>query len=77
MFLSAVVHVIKIMATGTDGGNGTDIREGLICPICMGDFGTVGQLLSHFEEAHNSDEDKDVLQSFKGDYNKPSLSNIN
>lgn len=46
--------------------NGTDIREGLLCPICMQDLGTVNQLLEHFEEAHNSEEDKDVLQSFKG-----------
>ena len=32
----------------------------------MRDLGTINQLLNHFEEAHNSEEDKDVLQSFKG-----------
>lgn len=56
------------MATGLVQEHGADIREGFICPICMRDFGAVGQLLSHFEEAHNSEEDKDVLQSFKGKF---------
>lgn len=42
------------------------IREGFICPICMQDFGAVDQLLTHFEETHNSEEEKDILQSFKG-----------
>lgn len=55
------------MATSViDDESATNIREGLLCPICMHDLGTVSQLLQHFEEAHNSEEDKDVLQSFKG-----------
>ncbi len=46
--------------------NENRIREGFICPICMEDMITVDQLLQHFEEAHDTEEDKDVLQSFKG-----------
>jgi len=42
-----------------------EIREGFLCPICMQDLGTVYQLQQHFEEAHNSEEDHHVLQSFK------------
>lgn len=50
------------MASG--GGDG-EIREGLLCPICMQDWGSVDRLLQHFDEDHNT-EDKDVIQSFKG-----------
>ena len=46
--------------------NDNKILEGLICPICMEDLITIDQLLQHFEEAHDTEEDKDVLQSFKG-----------
>ena len=45
-----------------------EIREGFLCPICMQDLGTVYQLQQHFEEAHNSEEDHHVLQSFKGSF---------
>lgn len=55
------------MATGTLEQSGPDIREGLICPICLEDLGTVNQLLSHFESAHDTEEEKDILQSFKGE----------
>ena len=55
------------MASGTAGENGLDdIREGLICPICLQDQGTVDQLVFHFDSAHNTDEEKDILQSVKG-----------
>ena len=56
------------MAANTFVGeeNENVIREGLLCPICMEDLVTVDQLLQHFEEAHDTEEDKDVLQSFKG-----------
>lgn len=56
------------MATGTlpIEENENRIREGFICPICMEDLVTVDQLLQHFEESHDTEEDKDVLQSFKG-----------
>ena len=56
------------MAANTFVGeeNENIIREGLLCPICMEDLVTVDQLLQHFEEAHDTEEDKDVLQSFKG-----------
>ena len=46
--------------------NENRIREGFICPICMEDLVTVDKLLQHFEVAHDTEEDKDVLQSFKG-----------
>ena len=58
-------RVDKEMATNHNDPR-DDIREGLLCPICMEDLGTINQLQSHFEEAHNTEEDKDVLQSFKG-----------
>jgi hypothetical protein len=32
----------------------------------MEDLATDDQLLLHFEEAHDTEEDKDVLQAFKG-----------
>lgn len=47
--------------------NASGIREGFICPICMEDFVTDDKLLIHFEEAHDTEEDKDVLQTFKGE----------
>lgn len=57
------------MATGLEshtGENASGIREGFICPICMEDFVKDDKLLLHFEEAHDTEEDKDVLQAFKG-----------
>jgi len=54
------------MASSTlDVEKNAEIREGFLCPICMEDLGTVYQLQQHFEETHNSEEDSDVLQSFK------------
>lgn len=44
------------------------IREGFICPICMEDLVTVDFLLEHFEVAHDTEEDKDILKSFKGEF---------
>jgi hypothetical protein len=55
------------MATGTHSEDESRIREGFICPICMEDLVTDDQLLLHFEEAHDTEEDKDVLQAFKGE----------
>ncbi|XP_019633321.1 PREDICTED: rabenosyn-5-like [Branchiostoma belcheri] len=43
-----------------------DIREGFLCPICMKDLQTVQQLQNHFEEAHNTEADKQVFQHLKG-----------
>lgn len=40
------------------------VLEGFLCPVCKADFGTAVKLLTHFEKEHN--EDKDVLQAFKG-----------
>lgn len=62
-------HTTVKMATSTqliEENENNRIREGFICPICMEDLVTVDQLLQHFEEAHDTEEDKDVLQSFKG-----------
>ncbi|XP_050413256.1 rabenosyn-5 [Patella vulgata] len=47
----------------------TGIMEGFLCPVCLKDFGTVSQLQDHFEDAHSS-EDKAVLQSLKGFFDK-------
>ena len=55
------------MASSTTEDDESRIREGFICPICMEDLVTDEQLLIHFEEAHDTEEDKDVLQAFKGD----------
>ena len=41
------------------------VREGFICPICMQDLGTIGELQEHFERDH-TEEDKSLLQQLKG-----------
>lgn len=50
---------MEIMAEG-----GGMVLEGFLCPVCKVDLGTAAKLLAHFEKDHN--EDKDVLQAFKG-----------
>lgn len=61
------INTVSEMATSTHTeDNESRIREGFICPICMEDLATDDQLLLHFEEAHDTEEDKDVLQAFKG-----------
>uniref|UniRef100_T1J0G3 FYVE-type domain-containing protein n=1 Tax=Strigamia maritima TaxID=126957 RepID=T1J0G3_STRMM len=42
-----------------------EIREGFLCPLCMKDLVTIGQLQFHFETVH-SNEDKAVFHSIKG-----------
>lgn len=42
-----------------------EIREGLLCPICLQDLKTVDQLQDHFELTHST-EDQDVFQALKG-----------
>lgn len=66
--LSGIGRNSNKMATGLEshtGENASGIREGFICPICMEDFVKDDKLLLHFEEAHDTEEDKDVLQAFK------------
>uniref|UniRef100_A0A2L2YJ81 Rabenosyn-5 n=1 Tax=Parasteatoda tepidariorum TaxID=114398 RepID=A0A2L2YJ81_PARTP len=46
-------------------GTNEEIREGLLCPICLCDLKTVHQLQEHFEVNHSSD-DHDVFQTLKG-----------
>lgn len=55
------------MATflGSHMGEEEEVREGLLCSICLQDLGTINQLQEHFDSVH-SFEDKDVLQSLKG-----------
>lgn len=55
------------MASALDDSN--EIREGFLCPICMKDLGTVGQLQQHFESSH-SNEDKAVFHSIKDLFGK-------
>lgn len=42
-----------------------EIREGLLCPLCLNDFKTVNQLQEHFEITH-SEEDHDMFHTLKG-----------
>jgi len=59
-------EIVQSMASSTvDVERNEEIREGFLCPICLEDLGTIYQLQQHFEDAHNSEEDNDVLQSFK------------
>ncbi|GIY70258.1 rabenosyn-5 [Caerostris darwini] len=46
-----------------------EIREGLLCPICMYDLHTVDQLQEHFDVNHST-EDNDVIQALKGFFDK-------
>ena len=43
-----------------------DVREGFLCPICMQDLGSFHKLQQHFEQSHNTAEDKAVLDQIKG-----------
>ncbi|KFM67123.1 Rabenosyn-5, partial [Stegodyphus mimosarum] len=53
------------MAKSSAGITEGEIREGLLCPICLYDLQTVDQLQEHFEISHSS-EDHDVFQALKG-----------
>ncbi|GFY67535.1 rabenosyn-5 [Trichonephila inaurata madagascariensis] len=57
------------MAKSASGITEGEIREGLLCPICMYDLHTVDQLQEHFELNHSS-EDTDVIQALKGFFDK-------
>lgn len=41
----------------------TDVIEGFLCPMCMQNLRTQAQLLAHFQEKH--EDEQDVLKSFK------------
>lgn len=56
------------MASALDSKD-LEIREGFLCPICMKDLGTVGQLQVHFENSHST-EDKAVFHSIKDLFGK-------
>lgn len=60
------VFLFEGMAEG-----GGSVLEGFLCPVCKADFGAAVKLLAHFEKEHN--EDKDVLQAFKGKHVTPLL----
>ncbi|GBN97479.1 hypothetical protein AVEN_230313-1 [Araneus ventricosus] len=53
------------MAKSSAGFTEGEIREGLLCPICMYDLHTVDQLQEHFDVNHST-EDTDVIQALKG-----------
>jgi len=42
---------------------GDGVLEGFLCPICMKDYVSPSQLLSHFEDFHG--EDKDILKQLR------------
>lgn len=44
-------------------GNGAEILEGFLCPICKADLKTPDRLTAHFETDHT--DDQDILRSFK------------
>ncbi|XP_050300672.1 rabenosyn-5 [Anthonomus grandis grandis] len=48
--------------------DGAAIKEGFICPICIKDFRTPNNLLSHFQDQHS--EEQDLLKSIKEIYGK-------
>jgi rabenosyn-5 len=45
------------------------ILEGFLCPICKEDLGTISQLTTHFDEAHQ-EEDRAVINQLKGLFDK-------
>ncbi|XP_022652279.1 rabenosyn-5-like [Varroa jacobsoni] len=47
-----------------------EVREGLICPICMQDLGTIEELTSHFKLAHPEPEANEALASLKDIFSK-------
>ncbi|OQR78513.1 rabenosyn-5-like [Tropilaelaps mercedesae] len=47
-----------------------EVREGLICPMCMQDLGTVEDLTSHFHTAHPEKEANEALASLKDIFSK-------
>lgn len=49
----------------------SEVREGLICPFCMEDMGTIGELQAHFEQTHETTESSnEALNTFKEMFNK-------
>ncbi|KAF8783196.1 rabenosyn-5-like isoform X2 [Argiope bruennichi] len=57
------------MAKSSSGFTEGEIREGLLCPICMYDLHTIDQLQEHFDVNHST-EDTDVIQALKGFFDK-------
>lgn len=53
----------------------SEILEGFLCPICRQDLRTPDRLTLHVEKDH-SEEDQDVLQTFKDIFTKPTLSSF-
>ncbi|XP_067883139.1 rabenosyn-5-like, partial [Heterodontus francisci] len=47
------------------GGSSGPIREGFLCPLCLKDLQSVQQLQSHYEDAHSSEDDGDMVGQIK------------
>lgn len=50
---------------GDDDGDETNVLEGFLCPICKEDLKSPDRLTAHFDSVHSTDEDQDILKSFK------------
>ena len=48
-----------------DTMDGSDVKEGFICPVCMKNLHGVAELQSHFNSSHQQ-EDKLIKQSLRG-----------
>ena len=44
--------------------DGSDVKEGFICPVCMKNLYGVAELQAHFNNSHQ--EDKLIKQSLRG-----------
>lgn len=48
-----------------DDDDGENVLEGFLCPICKDDLKSPDRLTAHFDSVHATDEDQDILKSFK------------
>lgn len=46
-------------------GDEENVLEGFLCPICKEDLKSPDRLTAHFDTEHSTDEDQDILKSFK------------
>lgn len=43
---------------------GTEVKEGFLCPMCHKDMRSPNNLIAHFQDLHS--EEQDILKSIKG-----------
>lgn len=48
-----------------DDADQSEVLEGFLCPICKEDLKSPDRLTAHFDKVHSTDEDQDILKSFK------------